>query len=113
MTGRIYFTPEADRQLDQLDDWITRAASAHTARVFISALLDHIDGIATFPRAGRARDDVRLGMRTSVFKKRTVVAYEVDESGGETVLNVLGIFHGGQDWEAAIEQNEADPDTNV
>ncbi len=35
-------------------------------------------------------------MRTSVFKKRTVVAHEVDESGGETVLNVLGIFHGGQ-----------------
>lgn len=52
-------------------------------------------------------------MQTSVFKKRTVVAYEVDESGGGTVLNVLRIFHGGQDWEAAIEQIEGDPDTNV
>lgn len=54
MTGRIYFTPEADKQLEQLDDWITGAASAQTARVVISALIDHIDDIATFPRAGRA-----------------------------------------------------------
>ena len=26
MTGRISFTPEAERQLNELDDWITKAA---------------------------------------------------------------------------------------
>jgi toxin ParE1/3/4 len=41
-------------------------------------------------------------MRTTTFKNRTLVAYEVDESSGELVVNILGIFHGGQDWEAAI-----------
>lgn len=50
-----------------------------------------------FPLAGRARDDVRPGMRTSTFKKRILVAYEVDDSSGELVVNILGLFHGGQE----------------
>lgn len=102
MTGRINYTPEAQQQLDALDDWITEKASRDVAQRFISAVLDCIDGILVFPRAGRARDDVRQGLRTTTFKKRTLIAYEVDESSGELVVNVLGVFHGGQDWEAAL-----------
>jgi len=108
MTGRINFTPEARQQLHHLDEWITDKASADTARRFVAAILDHIDGILVFPLAGRARDDVRPGMRTITFKKRTRIAYEVDESSGELVVNVLGVFHGGQDWEAALSEDEGD-----
>ncbi len=75
----------------------------------MSAILDHIDGILVLPLAGRARDDVRPGMRTSTFKKKTLVAYEVDESSGELVVNILGVFDGGQDWEAALGEDEGDP----
>jgi toxin ParE1/3/4 len=102
MTGRINYTPEAQQQLNALDDWITEKATREVAQRFVSAILDCIDGILVFPRAGRARDDVRPGMRTTPFKKRTLIAYEVDESSGELVVNVLGVFHGGQDWEAAL-----------
>lgn len=106
MTGRINFTPESRRQLHHLDESITDNASADVARRFISAVLDHIDGILVFPRAGRTRDDVRPGMRTSTYKKRTLVAYTVDESSGEVVVNIVGIFHGGQNWEAALRTDE-------
>jgi toxin ParE1/3/4 len=75
----------------------------------VSAILDHIDGILVFPLGGRARDDLRPGMRTSTFKKRTLVAYEVDESSGELVVNILGVFHGGRDWEAALGGDQGDP----
>jgi plasmid stabilization system protein ParE len=102
MTGRINYTPEAQQQLNALDDWITAKASRDVAQRFVAAILDCIDGILVFPRAGRARDDVRPGIRTTTFKKRTLIAYEVDESSGELVVNVLGVFHGGQDWEAAL-----------
>ena len=105
MTGRINYTPEAERQLNELDDWITNAASADIARRFVSAILDHIDGILLFPLAGRPHDDVRPGMRTSTYKKKTLVAYEVDESAGELVVNILGVFHGGQDWESALRED--------
>ena len=36
------------------------------------------------------------------FRKRTLVAYVIDESSGELVVNILGAFHGGQDWEASL-----------
>ena len=101
MTGRINYSLEAEQQLNELDDWITKAASA---------ILDHLDGILVFPLAGRARDDVRPGMRTSTFKKKTLVAYEVDESSGDLVVNILGVFHGGQDWEAALGEDQGDPE---
>ncbi|MGA9747535.1 MAG: type II toxin-antitoxin system RelE/ParE family toxin [Nocardioides sp.] len=108
MTGRINFTPDARQQLHHLDEWIAEKATAETARRFVAAILDHIDGILVFPLAGRARDDVRPGMRTITFKKRTLIAYEVDESSGELVVNVLGVFHGGQDWEAALSEDQDD-----
>lgn len=106
MTGRINLTPEAERQLNEIDDWIAKNASAEIARRFVSAILDHIDGILVFPLAGRPRDDVRPGMRTTTFKKRTLVAYEVDESSGEIVVNVVGVFHGGQNWEVALSADD-------
>ena len=109
MTGRINFTPEAERQLNELDDWITKAASTDIARRFVSAVLDHIDGIPVFPLSGRARDDVRPGMRTTTFKKRTLVAYEVDETAAELVVNIVGVFHGGRDWETALREDQGDP----
>jgi toxin ParE1/3/4 len=102
MTGRINYTPEAQQQLHALDDWITQRASREVAQRFVSAILDGIDGLLVFPRAGRSRDDVRPGVRTTTFKKRTLIAYVVDESSGKLVVNVLGVFHGGQDWEAAL-----------
>lgn len=51
---------------------------------------------------GRGRDDIRPGMRTTIYGKKTLIAYEVDESAAAVVINVLGVFHGGQDWESAI-----------
>lgn len=104
MTGRVTFTPEAQQQLNDLDDWITDKASPDVAQRFVSAIFDFIDRILLFPRAGRTRDDIRPGMRTATFKKRTLFAYEVDESSGELVVNILGVFHGGQDWEAVLRE---------
>ncbi len=74
------------------------------------AILEHIEGILVFPLAGRPRDDVRPGMRTSTYKKRTLIAYAVDESSGEVVVNILGVFNGGQNWEAALSADEASED---
>jgi plasmid stabilization system protein ParE len=106
MTGRINFTPEAERQLNEIDDWIAENATAEIARRFVSAILEHIEGILVFPLAGRPRDGVRPGMRTTTFKKRTLVAYEVDESSGELVVNVVGVFHAGQKGEVALCTDE-------
>lgn len=86
MTGRIHYTPEAAQQLDDLDEWITRNASVDVARRFVLAVMHHCEDILKFPYAGRGREDVRPGMRTTTFRKRTTVAYEVDDSSGDVVI---------------------------
>lgn len=68
--------------------------------------MNHIDKLRTFPLAGPSRDDIRPGLRTSTFKKRTLIAYVVDGSIDDPLISVVGIFHGGQDWERAV----ADPE---
>ena len=40
-------------------------------------------------------------------EKRTLVAYEVDGPSDELVVNILGVFHGRQNWDAALS-NDAD-----
>jgi len=54
-----------------------------------------METIPAFPYAGRAR---RRPTRNADdhLEHRTLVAYEVDESSGELVVNILGVFHGGQ-----------------
>lgn len=39
-----------------------------------------------------------------------MVAYELDESSGEVVINILGVFHGGQDWENVLRFDPAEAD---
>ena len=106
MTGRVQYTPEAERQLDEIDDWIASKATPDIAHRFVEAVLEHIEGIPALPFAGRARDDVRPGMRTTTYKKRTLVAYEVGGTPGELVITILGVFHGGQNWEAALGSSD-------
>jgi toxin ParE1/3/4 len=47
-------------------------------------------------------------MRTTTLRKRTLVAYEVDGSSDEVAVNILGLFHGGQNWEAALAEHHGD-----
>jgi len=48
---------------------------------------------------GAQRDDVRPGVRVFGFRKRVSIVFDVE---GLTVT-ILGIFYGGQDFEAAFE----------
>ena len=110
MTGRINFTPEAGsnsinstngsprrRRLTPLGASSRRSSTTSTASWCSRSPAERA---TTYDRAcGRPR-----------YKKRTLVAYEVDESSGELVVNILGVFHGGQDWEAALSEDQDDPE---
>ena len=60
----------------------------------------HCEGLAIFPHRGTMRDDLRPGLRTTVYKKRVVIAIVVDDEAQR--VDVLGIFAGGQDYEAVL-----------
>jgi toxin ParE1/3/4 len=97
---RVVFAPEAERQLVELYTHLAAGASPGIADEYTEAILQTCESLRTFPIRGTARDEVRPGLRTFGFRRRVTIAFEVS---GETVT-ILGIFYGGQDFEAAFEE---------
>ena len=53
------------------------------------------------PHRGNMRDDLRPGLRITNYKKRTVIAFDVD--AGQ--VSTIGMFHGGQDYETILQDD--------
>jgi plasmid stabilization system protein ParE len=104
MTHRVVFSPEALEQLAGLFRYIAEAASPDIAARYTEAIVSHCESLRTFPLCGTKRDDVRPGLRITHYRKRAVIAYDVDAE----VVSILGIFYGGQDYETMLQDEPGD-----
>lgn len=100
MTYVVRFAPEAADQLQSLYRYVAEASSPQVAADYVEAIVAHCEGLAVFPHRGTIRDDLRPGLRTTVYKKRVVIAIVVNDAAER--VDVLGIFAGGQDYEAVL-----------
>jgi len=90
---RVVLTPDAQDQLNQIEEFIAREASPAIAARYVEAILGRCESLAVFPRRGTPRDDLRPGIRTLSFRRRVTIAYLV----GEARVVVVGIFYAGRD----------------
>jgi plasmid stabilization system protein ParE len=102
MTYIVVFSPEAQAQLVELYLYIADAASPAVAARYADDLVSYCESLRTFPLRGLGRDDIRPGLRITNFRRRTVIAFAVN---GAKVA-ILGIFHGGQDYESFLLDDE-------
>lgn len=100
MTYAVIFSVRARDQLIALDEYIAAAASQEIAARYTDAVADFCFSLATFPERGTRRDDICPGLRITNYRKRTVIAFEVDTNVKR--VSILGVFHGGQDYEVAL-----------
>lgn len=100
MNYTVRYAPEAASQLARLEQYLSQVASPDIAAHFVDDLVDYCDGLGMFPHRGQRRDDIRAGLRITAYRKRTLIALTVDEDAQEVI--VVGIFHGGQDIDAAL-----------
>ena len=66
----------------------------------VAAIRGYLGSFDTVPHRGTKRDDLRAGMRIVAFRRRTAIAFAVDEE--RHVVRVLRVFYGGQDYEAVL-----------
>lgn len=102
MTITVVFTPEAEEQLVAFYRAIATAASPIIAARYTDAIVTYCEGLTTFPLRGVGRDDIRSGLRVTNFRRRTVIAYAVLADK----ISIIGVFHGGQDYETALQTDE-------
>ena len=96
----VVFTPEAEEQLAALYRYIAMAASsAAIAQRYTSAIVTYCEGLQTFPHRGSRRDDIRPGLRITNYKRRAVIAFDVDAER----VSIIGVFYGGQDYETILQ----------
>ena len=100
MIYRIVFSPEAEEQLLALYTYIADAASPDIAARYTESVVAHCENLHPFPIRGVMRDDVRPGLRVTNYKKRTIIAFEVDTKAG--LVSIIGLYHGGQDYETVL-----------
>lgn len=101
MQYTVIFTPEAQEQLATLYRYIAAAASPEIANLYTSAIVTYCEGLQTFPHRGTCRDDVRPGLRITNYKKRAVIAFDVNAE----LVSIIGVFYGGQDYETVLQSD--------
>lgn len=99
MIYRVVFSPEAEEQLAVLYRYIAAAASPDIAARYTEAIVTYCESLRTFPHRGTKRDDIRPGLRITNYRKRAVIAFDVDAE----MVSIIGIFYGGQDYETVLQ----------
>lgn len=103
MSCTVQFAPEAQAQLDAIEDYIAIASGfPATAAHFVDGIVAYCESFETFPERGTQRDDLLPGLRIIGYRKSVTVAFRV--SGDAQVVSVVGVFYGGQDYEATLSK---------
>ena len=102
MNHQVVFSPEALEQLAELYRYIAEAASPDVAAHYTEAIVSYCESLCRFPLRGTQREDVRPGLRITNYKKRTVIAFDVDADR----VSIIGIFYGGQDYETILRDED-------
>jgi toxin ParE1/3/4 len=109
-TYTVVFPPEAEDDLVELFEYIAERGSPVNAARYTEAIvapgdnyLDtrrHCETLTSFPHRGMPRDDIRPGLRITNYRKRAVIAFEVDDASAR--VSILGVYYGGRDFERAL-----------
>jgi toxin ParE1/3/4 len=108
MTERkVVLRPSAEDDLLAIYRYISRqSGNSERAIGYIRRIRARCEDLRRFPEAGRARNDLRPGVRILGFERRVVVAYTVLPSGD---VEIGRFFYGGRDYEALRSGNAGDP----
>ncbi|KAA5599179.1 type II toxin-antitoxin system RelE/ParE family toxin [Blastochloris sulfoviridis] len=88
MPRRVVFDPIAERDLDDLYEYIADRSGIANATNFTDRLRAYCLSFDTFPHRGTKRDDLMPGLRTVGWHRRATIAFLV-EPGRVLILRVL------------------------
>jgi toxin ParE1/3/4 len=97
MAHKLIYRARAQEDLEAIYRFIAQDSPAR-AFSFIDQIQERCDLLRDSPEQGRARHDLRPGLRVVPFGRSVVITYQVT---GDTI-EVLRIFYGGQDYETIM-----------
>jgi len=101
MSATPRITPRAQTDLDEIWDYIAERNPDAADRV-IDTILTRVRSLARFPLTGRARDDLRPGLRSSPVSPYVILFRPVDDT-----VTILRIIHGARDIPAVLADDDS------
>ena len=102
----VLLRADANQDLKNIYDWVvSETGYPPIAEKLVDRIFDRCESLGEFPLKGRARDDLRQGMRILPFERTAVIAYRVLTHEVE----VINIFYAGRDWETALLGDDDSP----
>ena len=92
---RVNFSPAAEDDLAEIQDYLAARFSQRNANRFCSGHSARVPFSGPRPRRGTARDDVEPGIRIVGFQRRVSIVFKVN---GDEVI-VLGVYYGGRGFD--------------
>lgn len=97
MAHKLIYRPRAEEDLETIYRFIAQDSPTR-AFGFVDKIQQRCDLLRDSPEQGRARPDLRPGLRVIPYGRSVVIAYRIT---GDTI-EILRIFYGGQDYETIM-----------
>jgi toxin ParE1/3/4 len=94
---RYRLTPEAEKDLDQISDYIANDNPQAALRL-LGRIEERCQRLAEMPETGRARDELAEGLRSGIVGNY-VIFYRLDDEG----IQVIRVLHGSRDLPSLFE----------
>jgi toxin ParE1/3/4 len=94
----VILSPEAERDLNDIDRWVLMRAGPATALAYVSRIERFLVTLDLGSERGTLRNDVRQGLRVIGFERSLSIAFTVDE----TQVTILRIFRRGRNWTRTV-----------
>ena len=100
----VFLTPDAKQDINEIYDYIAFEKGApESAIAYIRKLRDKCYKLEYTPIRGRNRSDIREGLRVLALDKNAVAAFDVNEK--QQTVRILGVFYGGQNYDAIMRDD--------
>lgn len=103
MSQRRYtFAPEAEQDLDNIKDYVTKEAGTRVARHVLKQIKDAVVFLSRTPGAGHSRED----LTGAALKFWVVYSYQIIYRYTSRPIEIVRIVHGGRDMSTLLPQDE-------
>ena len=106
---RVEYGRYAQRHLDELWNYVADVNSAQAADRLVLQIIEYCDALSDFPHRGHVREDIGPGIRVYGYQRRAAVAFTVTEA----VVEILGIYWGGRDYEPPLHAQLTEDDQHL
>lgn len=104
MSGRFTFTPLAERDLEQISDYISlQLRNPQAARRVVSDIIKGCAEVARIPSLGHRRPDLTRNPEALFYCVRDY--YLVIYQKNSNPMRILRVFHGSRDLSAELRED--------